>query len=133
MNKNSILYSLFLITTPLIALDHEAAAPINQTLTAEEMLAPIDEALVTEQAPAPAEEPDIENSDFHKVRKSISEELEAVSAYETRIASTSSQELKKIFEHTKNEEKEHIALLVDWLRKNDHEQDSAFKKPHTEH
>lgn len=133
MKNKAILCAIFLAIGPHAVRGQEAATPTNPAITAEEMLAPIDEALATEKITVLTDEPDIENSDFHKARKSIAEELEAISNYETRIATTSNAALKKIFEHTKNEEKEHVALLVDWLRANDPAQDAAFKKPSTEH
>jgi len=119
MNRNAILYPLFLTISSLVAMDQKT-------------LAPVDEPVATEEA-ALIDEPNTDNSDAHKVRKSLGEELDAVSSYETRIATTNDPELKKIFEHTKGEEKEHIAMLLDWLRKNDHAQDEAFKKPGTAH
>lgn len=74
-----------------------------------------------------------ENTDLKKARKSMMEELDAVSLYETRIEGANNPELKKVLEHNKNEEKEHIAMLMDWLRKNDAQQDAAFKKSATDH
>jgi len=35
---------------------------------------------------------------------------------------------KKLLEHNMNEEKEHVAMLVEWLRKNDPTQDRVFKE-----
>jgi hypothetical protein len=36
--------------------------------------------------------------------------------------------VKKLLEHNMNEEKEHVAMLVEWLRKNDKVQDEKFKE-----
>lgn len=56
------------------------------------------------------------------------EELEAINWYETRIEGTQNKELKKILEHNRDEEKEHTAMLLEWIRKNDKEQDKAFEE-----
>jgi len=71
---------------------------------------------------------DVENSDLRKARASIAEELDAVSWYEKRIESAKDPELAKILAHNRDEEKEHAAMLVEWLRKNDKTQDEAFEK-----
>ncbi|NCN39476.1 MAG: ferritin [Candidatus Aenigmarchaeota archaeon CG_4_10_14_0_8_um_filter_37_24] len=71
---------------------------------------------------------EVENSDLKKARQSVIEELEAINWYETRIEETKDTELKKILEHNKNEEKEHAAMLVEWIRKKDKEQDKAFEE-----
>ncbi len=52
---------------------------------------------------------------------SIKEELEAVDWYNQRADATDDEELKKILQHNAKEEKEHAAMLIEWLRKNDQE------------
>jgi hypothetical protein len=69
-----------------------------------------------------------ENTDLKKARQSVIEELEAINLYETRIEEAKDEELKKILEHNRNEEKEHAAMLIEWIRKNDSEQDKTFKE-----
>lgn len=69
-----------------------------------------------------------ENTDLKKARQSLIEELDAISLYETRIESVECEELKKILEHNKDEEKEHVAMLMEWIRKNDKEQDRVFQE-----
>jgi len=71
---------------------------------------------------------DVENSDLKKARQSLIEELEAINWYETRIEETENKELKKILEHNRDEEKEHVAMLLEWIRKNDSEQDKKFEE-----
>ncbi|MFA6424654.1 MAG: ferritin family protein [Phycisphaerae bacterium] len=71
---------------------------------------------------------EVENTDLKKARQSLIEELEAINWYETRIEDAKNEELKKILEHNRDEEKEHAAMLIEWIRKNDKEQDSAFKE-----
>jgi len=69
-----------------------------------------------------------ENTDLKKARQSMIEELEAINWYETRIESAKDEELRKILEHNRDEEKEHAAMLLEWIRKNDKEQDKAFEE-----
>jgi len=56
------------------------------------------------------------------------EELEAINWYETRIEGANDPELKRILEHNRDEEKEHFAMLLEWLRKSDAKQDEVFKE-----
>ena len=71
---------------------------------------------------------EIENSDLKKARQSLIEELEAINWYETRIEETKDAELKRILKHNRDEEKEHTAMLINWIRKNDKEQDKKFEE-----
>jgi hypothetical protein len=63
-----------------------------------------------------------------KARQSLIEELEAINWYETRIEEAKDEELKKILGHNRDEEKEYIAILMGWIRKNDKEQDKKFEE-----
>jgi hypothetical protein len=76
----------------------------------------------------PLEKLDPKNVDLERVRKSLREELEAIDFYQERIDATQDASLKKLLEHNMNEEKEHVAMLVEWLRKNDPTQDKVFKE-----
>jgi len=69
-----------------------------------------------------------ETKDLERARQSLVEELEAINWYQERIENTGNPELRKILEHNRDEEKEHAAMLVEWIRKNDAEQDKAFKE-----
>lgn len=71
---------------------------------------------------------DLEDSDLRKARMSLREELDAIDSYEKRIESGENVELKKILQHNMDEEKEHAAMLTEWIRKSDKTQDKAFKK-----
>jgi len=64
-----------------------------------------------------------------RASKSLREELEAVDYYQERIDATKDGELKKILEHNRDEEKEHAAMLIEWMRKND----STFDREFSEH
>jgi hypothetical protein len=61
-------------------------------------------------------------------RNSLREELEAINNYGARVAETEDPELKRVLIHNMDEEKEHVAMLVEWIRKNDATQDKVFKE-----
>ena len=65
----------------------------------------------------PLEKLDPKNVDLERARKSLREELEAIHFYQERIDATEDASLKKLLEHNVNEEKEHVAMLIEWLRK----------------
>ena len=58
---------------------------------------------------------------------SLREEIEAVSFYDQRADACTDEELKKILLHNANEEKEHAAMLIEWLRRNDKEFEHELK------
>ncbi len=57
--------------------------------------------------------------DLERARQSMIEEIEAINWYEERVDATKDEELKKILQHNANEEKEHMAMLLEWVRKHD--------------
>ena len=57
--------------------------------------------------------------DMHRAIVSLMEELEAVDWYNQRAAACKDPVLKKILEHNRDEEKEHAAMTLEWLRRND--------------
>lgn len=60
-----------------------------------------------------------ETIDRHRAVASIMEELEAIDWYDQRIDATSDPELKAILAHNRDEEKEHAAMTLEWLRRHD--------------
>ena len=62
--------------------------------------------------------------DMHRAIMSLMEELEAVDWYDQRIEVCQDKELKEILKHNRDEEKEHAAMVMEWIRRND----SAFDK-----
>lgn len=60
-------------------------------------------------------------------RQSLIEEFQAVNWYQERIELTKDEELKKILGHNRDEEKEHAAMLMEYIRKHDKTQDDMFK------
>ncbi len=69
-----------------------------------------------------------ETKDLERARKSLCEELEAINWYQERIEVTKDAELKKILEHNRDEEKEHAAMLIEYLRTKDKVQDKMFEE-----
>ena len=67
-----------------------------------------------------------ETKDIGRARQSLIEELEAINWYQERIDASKNESLKKILKHNRDEEKEHAAMLIEWLRANDPTQDKMF-------
>ncbi len=65
-----------------------------------------------------------ETRDMHRAIASLMEELEAVDWYQQRADACKNPELKAILEHNRDEEKEHAAMVLEWIRRND----PAFSK-----
>jgi len=57
--------------------------------------------------------------DRHRAIVSLMEELEAADWYAQRAEATSDPELRAILEHNGDEEKEHAAMVLEWLRRQD--------------
>ena len=57
--------------------------------------------------------------DMHRALISIVEELDAVDWYNERIAVVADEALKRVLIHNANEEKEHAAMLLEWVRRRD--------------
>lgn len=55
----------------------------------------------------------------HRAIQSIMEELEAVDWYDQRVAATVDPELAAVLAHNRDEEKEHAAMVIEWLRRHD--------------
>lgn len=67
----------------------------------------------------PVEELSEEVRDMHRAIVSLMEELEAVDWYNQRAAACKDPELKAILEHNRDEEKEHAAMTLEWIRRHD--------------
>jgi len=59
--------------------------------------------------------------DLHRALMSLKEEIEAMDWYQQRIDATDDKELKEILKHNRDEEKEHAAMLMEWIRRSDSE------------
>ncbi len=57
--------------------------------------------------------------DYIRASQSLREELEAIEWYQERIDASQEEILKKILAHNRDEEKEHAAMLLEYLRRSD--------------
>jgi ferritin-like protein len=57
--------------------------------------------------------------EIHRALNSLIEELEAVDWYQQRVDATEDEELRDILAHNRDEEKEHAAMILEWIRRND--------------
>ncbi|MCF6224799.1 MAG: ferritin-like domain-containing protein [Xanthomonadales bacterium] len=60
-----------------------------------------------------------ETMDMHRAITSLMEELEAVDWYNQRVDACTNEELKAILIHNRDEEKEHAAMVLEWIRRQD--------------
>jgi len=67
----------------------------------------------------PVEDLSAETIDRHRAITSIQEELEAVDWYDQRVAATDDDTLAAVLAHNRDEEKEHAAMTLEWLRRHD--------------
>lgn len=68
-----------------------------------------------------------ETKDMHRAIVSLMEELEAVDWYNQRVDACKNPELKKILAHNRDEEKEHAAMTLEWIRRQDPTFDKELK------
>jgi ferritin-like protein len=68
-----------------------------------------------------------ETLDRHRAIVSIMEELEAIDWYDQRVDATDDAELAAILAHNRDEEKEHAAMLLEWLRRRDAKMDEELR------
>ena len=57
--------------------------------------------------------------DMHRAVISLMEELEAVDWYNQRVDACQDSVLRSIMVHNRDEEKEHAAMLLEWIRRAD--------------
>ena len=66
--------------------------------------------------------------EHHRAIVSLMEELEAVDWYDQRIDATEDPELRAILAHNRDEEKEHAAMVLEWLRRRDPQLDRFLRQ-----
>lgn len=67
----------------------------------------------------PISELNDETRDMHRAITSLMEELEAMDWYNQRVQACTDPALKAILKHNRDEEKEHAAMLLEWIRRRD--------------
>ena len=70
----------------------------------------------------------IETMDMHRAVQSLMEELEAVDWYNQRVDACTDPELREILAHNRDEEKEHAAMVLEWIRRRDGKLDHELKE-----
>lgn len=65
----------------------------------------------------PASELSADTRDIHRALRSLIEELEAIDWYHQRAQAASDDELRAIVIHNRDEEIEHAAMALEWLRR----------------
>jgi ferritin-like protein len=66
--------------------------------------------------------------EHHRAIVSLMEELEAVDWYDQRVDATDDPELRELLIHNRDEEKEHAAMLLEWLRRRDPQLDGFLRQ-----
>ena len=65
--------------------------------------------------------------DLHRAVVSLQEELEAIDWYQQRVDATEDAELREILAHNREEEIEHAAMVLEWIRRHDADFDAKLK------
>ena len=63
----------------------------------------------------------------HRAIHSLMEELEAVDWYDQRVDATKEEALREVLAHNRDEEKEHAAMTLEWLRRHDAKWDEVLR------
>ena len=66
--------------------------------------------------------------DMHRALVSLQEELEAIDWYQQRVDAAEDSELKEILAHNRDEEKEHAAMVLEWIRRQDSSFDAVLRE-----
>ncbi|HXW33167.1 MAG TPA: ferritin-like domain-containing protein [Acidimicrobiales bacterium] len=69
-----------------------------------------------------------ETRDRHRAWASVQEELEAIDWYDQRVDAAGDAELKGLLAHNRDEEKEHAAMVIEWLRRRDPKWDEMLRQ-----
>lgn len=76
----------------------------------------------------PIDEMSDETRDMHRAITSLMEELEAVDWYNQRVDACKDKELAAILAHNRDEEKEHAAMVLEWIRRRDKALDEQLRE-----
>ncbi len=66
--------------------------------------------------------------DYHRAMTSLCEELEAIDWYDQRVKATSDTGLASVLAYNRDDEKEHAAMLLEWLRRRDPALDANLRR-----
>src|SRR5690348_4493298 len=76
----------------------------------------------------PIQELSDEVRDFHRAIVSLMEELEAMDWYNQRVAACKDKELKAVLAHNRDEEMEHAAMVLEWIRRHNAHFDKELRE-----
>jgi hypothetical protein len=63
----------------------------------------------------------------HRANVSLKEELEAIDWYDQRADASDDDDLREVLRHNRDDEKEHAAMNLEWLRRHDPELDQQLR------
>jgi ferritin-like protein len=66
--------------------------------------------------------------DYHRAMSSLGEELEAIDWYHQRVQATADESLAAVLAYNRDDEKEHAAMALEWLRRRDEALDAQLRK-----
>jgi uncharacterized protein len=69
-----------------------------------------------------------ETIDRHRAIVSVMEELEAIDWYDQRAKASDDDALREVLEHNRDDEKEHMAMALEWLRRHDAALDEELRR-----
>lgn len=75
----------------------------------------------------PIDELSDETRDMHRAITSLMEEFEAIDWYNQRADACKDPDLAAILAHNRDEEKEHAAMVLEWIRRKDATFDAELK------
>ncbi len=75
----------------------------------------------------PIDELSDDTRDMHRAITSLMEELEAIDWYNQRVDACKDTDLAVILAHNRDEEKEHAAMVLEWIRRRDSTFDAELK------
>jgi uncharacterized protein len=76
----------------------------------------------------PAELLDEATIDRHRALESVIEELEAIDWYDQRVRATNNPDVASILAHNRDDEKEHAAMALEWVRRQDPALDAQLRQ-----
>ena len=76
----------------------------------------------------PAELLSSDTIDLHRGYVSVIEELEAIDWYNQRLEAADDVELTGVLTHSRDDEKEHAMMTLEWLRRHDEQLDVQMRK-----
>ena len=75
----------------------------------------------------PIDELSDDTREMHRAITSLMEELEAIDWYNQRVDACRDADLAAILAHNRDEEKEHAAMVLEWIRRRDSTCDAELK------